>query len=198
MKTIYLAGHGRVYYQKTHKVPDGVTLKFVVPDKCTNSGGVSKAVISGASNFTSLTLSAGEEYNEHYLCADIAMIKASKGEAAKKASSKTGKYLLQPRGDNSLKLSRILKFLKGEFPGEDLEVIWTPCRSPINASAESKMLYVSGQVVEQPYTNGKSVTEMPGKETAHRTIRISKDVNTGVLAIGEFTQGNIDKDAFWI
>lgn len=86
MKTIYLAGHGRVYYQKTHKVPDGVTLKFVVPDKCTNSGGVSKAVISGASNFTSLTLSAGEEYNEHYLCADIAMIKASKGEAAKKAS----------------------------------------------------------------------------------------------------------------
>ena len=197
MKTIYLAGHGRVYYQKTHKVPDGVTLKFVVPDKSTNSGGVSKAVISGASNFTSLTLTAGEEYNEHYLCADLAMIKASKGEAAKKAASKTDKYLLQPRGDNSLKLSRILKFLKSEFPGEDLEVIWTPCRSPIDGSSVSKMLYVNNQVVAQAYTNVKDITEMPGKESKHRTIRISKDVNTGVLAMGEFTLGNIDKDSFW-
>lgn len=53
------------------------------------------------------------------------------------------------------------------------------CSLPLLILNVSHLVYES-----KPYTNGKATTEMPGKEKENRTIRNSKDVNTGVLTVG--------------
>jgi len=139
MATVYIAGHGRmVMGDPTQKVPERVSIGWAVPAKHSSRPQVSRNMIAGRNKLLSDTAKAGDSYNQHWLVPDGSenMILKAKdlvtacqnGMQARTAGSC---YLLQPRHNNAVTLSAILEYLRKKIPGENIEVLWTCCRSPI-------------------------------------------------------------------
>ena len=145
MAKVFVAGHGRMRRSGGLAVPAGVTLFWAVPPRYNGSVGLSTALLSGAYDTWAGRTSEGEPFYEHFLCPDLAIIMAKKGEALRQGpwQPAADHYLLQPRLKHSVTLSSIILFLKRKVSGP-LEIYWSCCRSPIGEPSYRTRLYEGG------------------------------------------------------
>jgi hypothetical protein len=180
MKRVFIAGHGRMQPggvgQNMRVVPAGVTIYWAVPKKYNGTVGLSTAFLSGRYATWTETATAGAPYMEHYLCPDLAIIMATKGEALKEGpwTPTSDHYLLQPRKKFTVSLSSILLYLKRKLAGE-LSVYWTCCRSPVGQPTYRTRQFANGVITD---VNGSGNEVQDPGELFSKTMFRSKDGRT--------------------
>lgn len=177
MPKIFIAGHGRVEPNNNtiQVVPHGVTLHWSVPIFHNSTVGLSRAILSREYSTWQETKHAGEPYLEHYLCPDLSMVMAMKGEAFSSGDwFGSRSYLLQPRLKFTTRLSSILIFLKQKIQ-EPIDVYWTCCRSPIGKLSRGSVEYKNSIASVVPSDGG--VVAAVGPQV------INKRIDEGVVTI---------------
>ena len=147
MTTVFLAGHGRADYRagRLVNVGNGVNVYFAVAEGYNSSGSYSKALVKGVCRSWMDVVQSGSSSYEHYLCPDEGKIMQGKGTAFRGGRwQPSGDFwIVQPKGNVELRLSDILVYLRGRFPG-GFNVGWTCCRSPLGSRSLGKVEFANG------------------------------------------------------
>jgi hypothetical protein len=145
MALVLIAGHGRmVMGEPDITVPDRISIGWAVPAKCSSNPRVSRNMIAGLNGGLSDVANRGQKYNEHWLVPDgpenmvlkakdlVNALAGVEGYEGTRCLPAATYWLLQPRANNAVTLSAIIKYLLVKIPGQDqIDVVWTCCRSPI-------------------------------------------------------------------
>ncbi len=145
MALVFIAGHGRmVMGDPDITVPDKISVAWAVPAKCSSNPRISRNMIAGRNGGVTDVANSGQKYNEHWLVPDgpenmvlkardlVNALAGKQGYEGTRVLPPASYWLLQPRANNAVTLSAILKFLLEKIPGrEHIDVMWTCCRSPI-------------------------------------------------------------------
>ncbi len=130
MVMCFIAGHGRCDPEDKKQLPQGVSVKWYGEMKKSVTKRFTKAVLAGNLDEIGESSSSGV-YSEHYLCETLELEAVLRTQAFQTGFWDVNTYMIQAKLGYCIKLSQLIVYAQGKWPGQPLDLHWAVCRSSL-------------------------------------------------------------------